>query len=102
MVLLTLVAFWLPTESMERFVMVLSNLLLHLLYGQEVFMQVPYADSSVPSILLFYRDSTVLTAIVCLFTLCLSRMHFAAFVDKVGFFVCAVAYFISIFVNFLL
>lgn len=59
---------WLNIDGYERFILVGLNLFSHYIYIEEMFFYIPYNGETVPTVLLFFRDSLFVTA----FLLCVT------------------------------
>lgn len=64
LIIVNLCLFWMNIDGYERFVLAGLNMFCHFLYLEQVFWYLPYNGDSVPTVLLFFRDSLFITAIL--------------------------------------
>jgi hypothetical protein len=65
---------WLSIDGYERFILVGLNLFSHYIYLEELFFFVPYNGDTVPTVLLFFRDSLFVTAFLLCVTIFLKMI----------------------------
>ncbi|XP_017779115.1 PREDICTED: neuronal acetylcholine receptor subunit alpha-5-like [Nicrophorus vespilloides] len=68
MIFMTLITLVMSPEEMERIALICSNVIFHLLYLQNISWQIPISGAQAPLILVFARDSLLLTIFTLLLT----------------------------------
>ncbi|XP_058819507.1 neuronal acetylcholine receptor subunit beta-3-like [Topomyia yanbarensis] len=75
MVAINIISLWLNCCSLERLVMLGSNVIIHFLFIENLYWQVPFNGSTTPSFLTFFRDSLVITASLLVLTVFIKHIY---------------------------
>ncbi|XP_053662537.1 acetylcholine receptor subunit alpha-like [Anopheles marshallii] len=90
LIIINLAVLWMNSGSTERFYILCATCMGHFTYMNYLYWRVPYHGENVPKMLIFFRDSLIINALMLIFTIILRHTapkddKSERFVDKIAF-----------------